>query len=245
MRPAAAILAACVGLGLTACGGGETTTATTGSTTSTSTSTGATGAAAAEGEPIEELVANAAGVAPEEVQCGDEGGLESVIGSAGTCSAAGTEYVVADHGEDLELDTLTARVEAVQETARVSGNYLKPKQSKRGRFVVGTLAITNEGSREEVFDDFGEQAQLVAGTDTYREPFSMLNGVATGSFLWKASKIKPGRTASGDVVFDVPEPAVAELGTNASIQILNFGDEGNIKRADQIGLLRTGEPKGV
>jgi hypothetical protein len=252
MRSVAALLA-CAALGVAACGGEDeaTTAATTSSTTTTSTepetftgtsttsTTSTTTDSATGAAPIEQLVANAAGVSPDEVECGDEGGLESVIGSGGTCSAADTEYVVADPGEELALDTLTAQIEDLEETGRVSGDYLKPEDSKRGTFVVATLAITNAGNGDQVFDDFGEQAQLIAGADTYREPFNVLNGVATDSFLWKAPKIKPGRTASGDVVFDVPESAAALLATEGAIQVLNFGDEGNIKRADQIGLLRT------
>ena len=259
MRPrlAVAALTACAALGLGACGGDDEPTTTTvassttststepdtftGTSTTSSTASTSTSTTATEGAPIEELVANAAKVSPEEVECGDEGGIESVIGSGGTCSAAGTEYVVADYGEDLRLETMTARIEEIEETKRVGGNYLKPRDSKQGTFVVATLAITNDGNGNQVFDDFGEQAQLVAGSRTFREPFDILNGVATDSFLWKAPKIKPGRTARGDVVFDVPEEDAAYLDTNGSIQILNFGDEGNIRRADQIGLLRTGE----
>ena len=121
------------------------------------------------------------------------------------------------------------------------GNYLKPQESKAGVFVVATLSITNESDKTALFDDFGEQARLVADTDHYDEPFAILNGVATDSFLWKQTQINPGDTTHGDVVFDVPIEAAEELDTDSSIQILNFGYEGNIQRADQIGLLRTGE----
>jgi hypothetical protein len=252
MRVALALSVACAALGLAACGGDDepATSSTTSSTTSgatgtdtftgtstTSTSTSTTGA---EGAPIEEIVANAAKVSPDEVECGDEG-LESVIGSGGTCAAAGTEYVVADYGEELELDTLTAKIDEISEDDQVRGNYLKPQESKEGVFVVATLSITNESDKTALFDDFGEQVQLVAGAERYDEPFAILNGVATDSFLWKQTRIHPGETTHGDVVFDIPESAAAELDASGSIQILNFGFEGNIRRSEQIGLLRTGE----
>ena len=145
---------------------GATGTDTFTGTSTTSTSTSTTGI---EGAPIEEVVANAAKVFPEEVECGDEG-LESVIGSGGTCAAAGTEYVVADYGEELELDTLTAKIDEISEDDQVRGNYLKPQESKEGVFVVATLSITNESDKTALFDDFGEQVQLVAGTERYDEP---------------------------------------------------------------------------
>lgn len=250
-RSVAVLAAACAALGLAACGGEDepaTTAASTTTTTSTSTepeaftgtSTTSTSTATTEGAPIEEIVANAAGVDPEEVQCGDEG-IESVLGSDGTCSASGTEYVVADYGEELELDTLTARIDEIEETGTVRGDYLKPRKAKNGVYAVATLSITNEGNDNQLFDDFGEQVQLEAGTETYGEPFNVLNGVATDSFLWQAKKIKPGATESGAVVFDIPELAAEELEASGAIQVLNFGDEGNIRRAGQIGLLRTDE----
>ena len=250
-RPATAALVAAAAIAISACGGDDepattTSTSTSSTTTTTSTFTGTsststtTSTTATEGAPIEDVVAFAADVEPDEVECGDEGGLESVIGSAGTCSADGREYVVADYGEDLELETLTAKIDDIEETRTVRGNYLKPRESKNGTFVVATLSVTNEGDRPEVFDDIGEQVQLETPEGTYREPFNVLNGVATDSFLWRAKKIKPGRTVSGEVVFDVPEEAVETLDTDAAIQVLNFGAEGNIQRSDQIGLLRTG-----
>jgi hypothetical protein len=253
-RPAVAALVAGAALALSACGGDDdpettsaTSTTTSSTTTTTSTFTGTsptsttTSTTGTEGAPIEEIVAFAAEVEPDEVECGDEGGLESVIGSGGTCSADGREYVVSDYGEDLELDTLTAKIDDIEETRTVRGNYLKPRDSKHGTFVVATLSVTNEGDRPEVFDDIGEQVQLETPDGTYREPFDVLNGVATDSFLWQAKKIKPGRTVSGEVVFDVPEEAAETLGTEAAIQVLNFGAEGNVQRSEQIGLLRTGE----
>jgi hypothetical protein len=249
-RAALAGLVACAALSLAACGGGdEATSSTTEASTTTSTTSTAIGATSTstttsttgeEGDPIEDLVATAAGVLPDEVECGEED-IEGLIGSGGTCTAAGTEYVVADRGEELELDTLTARLEDLDETRKIRGDYLKPKPPKNDVFAVAKLAVTNTGNGIQLFDDFGEQVQLITPSRTYREPFNILNGVATDSFLWKATKIKPNRTERGDVVFDIPSEAVDEMDTSGAIQVLNFGEEGNIQRADQIGLLRTGE----
>jgi hypothetical protein len=239
------VLIAAAAIGLAACGGDDEDTTTAAPTTTTTTTTGATGATGpasdAEGVPIEELVAAAAGVEPEEVACGEEG-IEVALGGGGTCTTGGDEYVVADEGEELELDTLRATLDDLETTKTVRGDYLKPRRSKDGVYAIATLSITNEGNGNQVFDDFGEQAQLKVAGQTYREPFNVLNGVATDSFLWQSQRIKPGDTADGTVVFDIPELAAEELGENGAIQILNFGDEGNIRRADQIGLLRTGAP---
>jgi hypothetical protein len=242
-RAGIAALAVGVALAPTACGGDDDTTTAADATTSTTTTTGATGttgpATDAGGVPIEELVAAAAGVEAEDVACGEEG-IEIALGGGGTCTAGGDEYVVADEGEQLELETLTATLDDLETSKTVRGDYLKPRKSKDGIYAIATLSITNEGNGNQLFDDFGEQAQLKVAGQTYREPFNILNGVATDSFLWQSQKIKPGRTVDGTVVFDIPELAAEELGDNGAIQILNFGDEGNIQRAEQIGLLRTG-----
>ena len=226
-------------------GGEATSTATTeAGATGASGATGATGAAGADSEPagppIEDLVALAAGVEPEEVNCGEEA-LESAVGGGGTCSAAGKQYVVADSGEKLELDSLTAKLSDLETTDRVSGDFKPAQRSEEGTFVVATLAVTNTGERPAVFDDFGEQVELEAAGEAYREPFDVLNGVATDSFLWESKDIKPGDTQLGKVVFDVPEEAADDLEDSAAILVLNFADQGNRQRADQVGLLRTAD----
>lgn len=237
---------AATALALAACGGDDeaeapgapTSTATTGASGPTG-ATGATGAAnAPEGAPIEELVAEAAAVDPDEVRCGTEE-LEAAIGGGGTCAAAGTEYVVADPGERLELDSLTAKLSDVATAGTVRGDYKDPARSREGRFVIATLAVTNTGERSERFDDFGEQVELEVGGERYKERFDVLNGVATDSFLWEAKQIKPGDTQLGQVVFDVGRPVAEAVEEDASILVLNFGDQGNRARADQVGLLRT------
>lgn len=229
-------------LAIAACGGGDdeadTTTAET--TEGVTDETGAETTTTTEAVPIEEIVAMAAGASPEDVQCGEEG-LEAAIGGGGTCEAEGVEYVVADFGEELELDTLTARLAGLDLAKKVSGDYLKPRAAKVGVFVVGSLSITNESKRPERFDDFGEQVQLKAGQETYREPFNVLNGVLTASFLWKGKKIQPGESQVGKVAFDVPEPALEAIESEGALLVLNFGDEGNPRRADQVGLIRTAE----
>jgi hypothetical protein len=210
----------------------EDTTAedTTAETTTTST----------DELPIEELVALAAGVTPEDVECGEEG-LEAAVGGGGTCEAEGTEYVVAGVGEELELDSLTARLAEIETTKKVSGSYLKPRVAKNGIFVVGSLSVTNEQGKADRFDDFGEQVQLKAGQATYNQPFNVLNGVLTDSFLWKGKKIPPGESQVGKVAFDVPETAIEGIESEGALVVLNFGDEGNVRRADQVGLIRTSE----
>jgi hypothetical protein len=214
-----------------------TTTTTTGDTTSETTTTADT---ATEEAPIEEVVALGAGVSPEDVDCGEEE-IEAAIGGGGTCEADGTEYVVAGLGEDLELDNLTARLAGLDTTKEVRGSYLKPRTAKNGTYVVGSLSITNESGRPNRFDDFGEQVQLKAGQATYNEPFNVLNGVLTDSFLWKGKKIPPGESQVGKVAFDVPELALEAIEGEGALVVLNFGDEGNARRADQVGLIRTSE----
>jgi hypothetical protein len=246
----AALLSAAA-LAAAGCGGDdEPETTTTSSTTTTEAgatgATGATGAVAAgadaepSGPPIEDLVAAAARVEPDEVSCGEEA-LEEAIGGGGTCSAAGTQYVVADRGEKLELDSLTAKLSDLRTTDRVSGDFKPAQRAKEGTFVVATLAVTNTSDRKAVFDDFGEQVELEAAGETYKEPFDVLNGVATDSFLWESKDIKPGETQLGEVVFDVPDDTAEDLEDSASILVLNFEDQGNRQRADQAGLLRTAE----
>ena len=214
----------------------DTTETTTEDTTTTETTT----ATDADELPIDELVALAAGISPEDVQCGDEG-LEEAIGGGGTCEADGTKYVVAGLGEDLELDSLTARLAEIETARKVSGDYLKPRAAKNGVYVVGNLSVANESGKAERFDDFGEQVQLKAGQATYSEPFNVLNGVLTDSFLWKGKKIPPGQSQVGKVVFDVPETAIEAIESEGALLVLNFGDEGNTRRADQVGLIRTSE----
>jgi hypothetical protein len=212
----------------------ETTSADAGDTAATTT-----GAATGE-PPIEELVALAAGSSPEDVRCGEEG-LEAAVGGGGTCEAEGTEYVVAGLGESLELDTLTARLTEIDTAKRASGDYLDPRTAKNGVYVIGKLSVTNESDRPDRFDDFGEQVQLKTGQATYNEPFNVLNGVLTDSFLWKGKKIPPGESQVGKVAFDVPKPALEAIESEGALVVLNFGDEGNPRRAEQVGLIRTAE----
>jgi hypothetical protein len=265
VRISTAVLIALAALAFAACGGGEdepegpcvneftgepvdcsnesaisASDAETTSADTTEDTTTATTATATDEAPIEEVVAFAAGVSPEDVECGEEG-LEAAVGGGGTCEGDGTEYVVAGLGEDLELDTLTARLAGIDTAKKVRGSYLKPRAAKNGVYVVGSLSITNEQGKPDRFDDFGEQVQLKAGQATYNEPFNVLNGVLTDSFLWKGKKIKPGQSQVGKVAFDVPEPAVESLESEGALLVLNFGDEGNARRADQIGLIRTTE----
>ncbi len=218
----------------------STSTTTAGATGASSTVPTSTSTTATQGAPIEQLVAAAAEVAADEVSCGEEA-LEEAIASAGTCEAGNTDYVVADREEDLELDTLTVRLADLATQRTVSGKFKSPRDSKNGKFVIATLSVENTGTKKAQFDNFGEQVRLTVDSETFDEPFGILNGVATDSFLWKAEMIKPGDRQVGKVVFDVPQEALIELETNGAIQVLNFGYEGNVQRSEQIGLLRTGE----
>jgi len=123
------------GLALASCGGDDEPDDTTTDAETTAETTAATAAAAtttttATGEPpLEEVVARAAGVSIDDVECGAEG-LEAVAGAGGTCAAGGTRYVVAGYGERLELDTPTARLTRLDTQKKVSGSYLKPRAAK-------------------------------------------------------------------------------------------------------------------
>lgn len=256
MRTTLAALTLTGAIAIAGCGGGGDDEATTDT---------------APPEPVaaapEELVANAAGVTPEEVTCSTGATTDATsttststtatsttaststttaatdTDGAATCEADGTEYVIGNSETPIELETLTAELTSAEATDEVSGEYLDPRPPKNGVYLQAELNVINNGFAPAKFDDLGDQALLKVGARSVKEPFNVLNGVYTDSFLWEDQNIRPNNSASGGVIFDISTADLDQMNAegNGALMILNFGDEGSARGADQIGLIQLPE----
>ena len=258
MRTTLAVLTLTGAIAIAGCGGddGDDTTTTTGPP-----------------EPVaaspEVLVANAAGVTPEEVTCSTGTATDTTsttatsttattatsttattstttpteTGGAATCDADGVEYVVGNSETPVELETLTAELLSAEAATEVSGDYLDPRQPKNGAYLTAELNIVNNGFAPAKYDDLGDNTLLKVGARTVKQPFNVLNGVYTDSFLWEDQNIRPNNSASGGVLFDISTADLDQMNAegNGALLILNFGDEGSTRGADQVGLLQLPE----
>jgi hypothetical protein len=236
---------------LAGCGDGDDTTTviTTSAPTETAPTEGTTGATGAEGEtttategasPLQELVGGATRRIPSEVDCD-----AAPDATTGTCQVEDTEIVVADAGETLELDTLTARLASLEATKQVS---TEADRTPGGIFILGKLSIGNRTNRPEFFDFYGEQTQLKIGRTTYGEDYEVLR-VLPGSFFSKNNQVRPKQTQVGSILFDVPPSEQDAIETNGALIVINFGDTSKVSQSstrrildaevDQVGLIRT------
>jgi hypothetical protein len=104
-----------------------------------------------------------------------------------------------------------------------------------GEFVIATLGVTNSGSKPLQFDRAANLGYLLAGGTEFQEVPGAEKEVSD-SFAAHGPTIKPGKTATGTLVFDPPAGQASKAGAKGSYLVFfNPGDAGN-------GLPRVGSP---
>ncbi|MFL5906299.1 MAG: hypothetical protein ACJ75Z_01720 [Solirubrobacterales bacterium] len=149
--------------------------------------------------------------------------------------AAAQQRVVVSGAEALELNTLRAQVVGLRTAGSLPQPNGQPYKPSAGTFVVITLRITNLTQIPQQFDRFADQTRLQLGDNTFTEP---KNVAPAGSFGFAFLPIQPGMRLEGSVIYDVPNQLVGDLGTNASLEIANFGDSAVVGSPRQIGVIR-------
>jgi hypothetical protein len=95
-----------------------------------------------------------------------------------------------------------------------------------GRFLVITLGVTNDADSPEMFGPPGiQQTEIVGHGRSYSEDFAAENGPDPRSCVSMQGSIQPQGTATCDVVYDMPTPAIARARTHGlGLLVANFGD---------------------
>lgn len=181
-----------------------TTTASGGSTAGTGTTT----AGATTGSGVEDCVA--AGIDPAQMR-------------EGTCTHGGITWVIVNETHPLKLKTLSATLTGIgtdKVLASAGGTA-----NANGKFVVASVRITNKLETAQVFDAAGsQQAELRLAGGNFKEAGSAEHADAN-SCLKRAAHLRSGASETCDVIFDVPDSAIADLGKHGSgdLYLVDFG----------------------
>lgn len=164
-------------------------------------------------------------------------GIDPEEKKVGSCQNDGTENVVVNPSELLELETLDAQLEGIHERPAPvpAGSH-----SKR-ELVTFDLAVTNRTDAPVAFgqSQFLLEVRRVYGPDVEVEDHS-------GDALQARSHpVGPDETVNGTVAFDVPPGEARRLHVNGNFDVGNFGPgTGNFEPealfgASEIGVIRT------
>jgi hypothetical protein len=174
------------------------------------------------GPPVDEC--SAKGIDPEEKK-------------VGTCKDDGTENVVVNPSEELELATLDARLERIREHPAPA-----PKGSHRRReLVTFDLAVTN---RTDAPETFGQSQFLLAVRRVYG-PDIEAESRSGDSLQTRSNPVGPGETVAGTVAFDLPPGDARHLHVVGDFDIGNFGtgsadfEPEALFGASELGIIRT------
>lgn len=149
-------------------------------------------------------------------------------GYAGSSCTAGDGLVLAlAHGRgSLRLPGLRAHVVGV--STRKSTSNGRFSATAKGEFVIITLQVTNLTDAAQSFSGLATQTQLRVGLGTYSESFAAENGATAGTFIDPtAIPIKPGKSETGKLIYDVAPGVASAITTNPSAGLIvgKFGDD--------------------
>jgi hypothetical protein len=140
----------------------------------------------------------------------------------------GTFLKTATENYPLKLTSLTVEFLGARSTTSVSDSGAV-SATANGTFEIITLRVTNNGSSPQTVESVGGNSfsleTLVSNSKTYSESFEAENQADQTSFVSQSSTpIQPDASQTGDVVFDLPGPALNSIRRHGAG--LLFGDFG-------------------
>jgi hypothetical protein len=168
-----------------------------------------------------------------EVRIGGPGslpGCPSLAGREGSCERDdGSVARIVDRTHPVRLRQLRARLLGVRTEARLTGPNGTFAAGRQRRFVVATLAVSNEQTGIRAgFAHPKPQVFLYVDGREYRQNRTAERLFLRGSFA-RRGQIAPGREARGRVVFRVPARRAARLrraAANPELGVVNFSEAG-------------------
>jgi hypothetical protein len=146
----------------------------------------------------------------------------------GPCTHGGVKVYVANRHTEVHLREMDLRL-----------NGFGVQAARHGKAsVVLSLTVTNHLRRRVAFDAGSTETSLHLGRHVYVED-RRAEDVPGPSFAWRNAGIKPGRTATGTVVFRIPRSLVRRLSTIGNLVVTQFTDAGRARPRERIAVLRT------
>jgi hypothetical protein len=102
-----------------------------------------------------------------------------------------------------------------------------------GVYAVVTVRVQNMTSAPVQFDGYA-QTELTVGHTTY--PYSSDTDVDPDGVVWR-TVIPARRSATGDLLFDIPKSAIRAFPGEANLLVLNFGQDLQHRDATQFGIV--------
>lgn len=167
----------------------------------------------------------------------DSKGINSTVGSTGTCLRDGVTYTVVNKSQVLQLEELDAKLTSLTTEKAVQSNPQR-KAIAKGRFVIVTLQVKNKTDSAQRFGGPGfEQAELTIGDRKFQEGAAATT-LLRAAFLGRGP-IDAGKTVTGSVAFEVPTTLAENLvKEKAVLAIVNFSDGGKIDTTKRLGIIR-------
>jgi len=166
-------------------------------------------------------------------------GINSTQMGIGACTESGVEYVVANYGGVVNLNTLRVGIVSVfvAPAAHGHGRTVPPQNDAFIRFI---LQVQNRDKVPHRFN-FGE-TMLGVGADDYLESVNIERNVHEESLgAINGGVIGPGETLRGDVLFDITRADYEQLDRSGRFFIWNFGGHASTqltRRTGQVGQIR-------
>jgi hypothetical protein len=162
-------------------------------------------------------------------------GITASAGKEGTCiDDNGHRVMVVNRASELRLNEMDVTMKPIRVSDVVGrGVYRLPAD---GAYVIVTLTVRNKLKRPALFRP--EELSLLLGPSTFTHD-SAAESVDPRSFLSLGELIRPGRTLTGRVIFDVPQESVQYLTIDGNVVVAQFRDLDYTYAFETVGYFRT------